>query len=224
MTEELQDSGVMQQEAAAPTEAMQEQVEPQQQQEEYVPLTALQAERRERQQMAEELKMLKDHFALMQQSQSSQAQAAPQEDPIGLADDEVMTVADFKKAITKIGSGFESELAELKVQRKYPDYEEVVSKHLPEVLAANPGLRDTLQRDPNRYELAYFLAKRSDGYSTAAKETKKSQDAERVVQNTQRTGSLSQVGHATAATPQVSYKNMSDADFMKQVQQNLGYF
>jgi len=222
MTEEHIESGDLQQEAAAPTEAMQEQVESQEQQQDFVPVSALQAERRERQQMADKLRMLEDHFALMQQ----QTQASPQkqEDDFGLTDEDVLTVGEFKKALQKERNSYQTELAELKVQRKYPDYEEVVTKHLPEVLKDNPSLRTTLQNDPNRYELAYFLAKRSTGYTESNKQAKKSQDAERAVQNAQRAGSLSAVGSSTAATPQVSYKSMSDEEFRAQVQRNLGYY
>ena len=187
-----------------------------------VPVTALQAERRERQQLQEQMKMLQDHITLMQANQQPQAQK--QEEMEGLADDDVLTVGEAKKFLGKIQQNYQTSVEELRVQQKYTDYNEIVTKYLPDVIAKNPALKSTLQNDANRYELAYFLAKNSDNYRETNKQAKKSVDAQRIVANGQKTGSLSSVG-STAPKSQIgSYKGMSDAEFMKLANKNTGRF
>jgi len=189
---------------------------------EMVPVTALQAERRERQQLQEQNKLLQDHMSLMQANHAPQP--APQDEMSGLADDDVLTVGEAKKFLGKIQQNYQTSVEELRVQQKYTDYNDVVTKYLPDVVQKNPALKDTLQNDPNRYELAYYLAKNSDSFRGDHNEVKKSAEAQRIVENGQRAGSLSAVG-STAPQSQVSnVRNMTDADFMKMANKNLGRF
>jgi hypothetical protein len=185
-------------------------------------VTALQAERRERQQLQEQNKLMQDHLALMQ---SNQQQAQPPKDEYAdMSDDDVLTVGEAKKFMGRMQDNYQSSVEELRVQQKYNDYNDVVTKYLPDVVAKNPALKSTLQNDPNRYELAYFLAKNSDSFREANHEARKSTDAQRIMDNGQRAGTLSAVG-STAPQSQVSnMKNMSDADFMKMANKNLGRF
>lgn len=166
--------------------------------------------------------MLQDHVSLMQSNQPQKP--AQQDEMAGLADDDVLTVGEARKFMGKIQQNYQTSVEELRVQQKYSDYDEVVSTYLPDVIKENPALKATLQNDPNRYELAYFLAKKGDSYRDAKKQSKKSAEAQRIVENGQRAGSLSAVG-STAPQSQVSnMKNMSDADFMKMANRNLGRF
>src|SRR5690606_40886134 len=82
---------------------------------------------------------------------------------------------------------------------------------------------DTLARTQD-YELAYYLAKNSDSYKQAVKSEKKNADAERIVQNANKAGSLSSVGQTSPINQAKRYKEMSDAEFMQHVQKNLGYY
>lgn len=190
--------------------------------EEMVPLAALQAERRDRQQAQDQNKMLQDHLSLMQANQTPQA---PKQDEYeGLSDDDVLTVGEAKKFLGKIENNYKTSVAELSAQQKYSDYNDVVTKYLPDVVKKNPALRTTLQNDENRYELAYFLAKNSDSYREATHEVKKSTEAQRIVENGQRPGSLSAVGSAAPQSQVSNIRNMSDDDFMKMANRNLGRF
>lgn len=189
--------------------------------EDMVPVTALQAERAQRQQLQEQMKMLQDHMQLLQ----ANVQRAPQqESESSLADDDILTVGEAKKYISKMQQNYENSVEELRVQQKYPDYNETVSKYLPAVINKNPALRTTLQNDPNRYELAYFLAKNSDAYRESNKKSKKSAEAQRMVENSNRAGNLSSVGSAAPRSQVSAYKNMSDEEFRKIANKNLGYF
>ena len=187
-----------------------------------VPLTALQAVRREKQQTEEQNRMLQDHLSLMQANQAPQA--TKQDEYEGLSDDDVLTVGEAKKFLGKIENNYKTSVAELSAQQKYSDYNEVVTKYLPDVVKQNPALRTTLQNDENRYELAYFLAKNSDSYREATHEVKKSTEAQRIVENGQRPGSLSAVGSAAPQSQVSNIRNMSDDDFMKMANRNLGRF
>ena len=223
MSEEPYVSGEQNSEAAAPV--VTEQFEPMQageQENRQVPLDALQAERAERQKLQDEVRMMKDHLAIMQTVQ--QPQQAHQKDELdSLSDDDVLTVGEAKKFMSKLNNQYSSNIQELRMTQKYPDYQQTVSKYLPEVLKQNPVLRDTLQKSQD-YELAYYLASNSEAYKAEHKKVKKNADAERIVQNANRAGSLSSVGQTSPISEAKRYKEMSESDFKKQVQKNLGYF
>tara|TARA_R110002096_G_scaffold48903_1_gene129379 strand:+ start:1185 stop:1856 length:672 start_codon:yes stop_codon:yes gene_type:complete len=191
---------------------------------EMVPVTALQAERRERQQLQEQNKLLQDHMSLMQANNVTQPAPQQEDQYAGMADDDVLTVGEAKKFLGKIQQNYQTSVEELRVQQKYSDYDAVVSQHLPEVVQKNPALKNTLQTDPNRYELAYYLAKNSDSYRGASHEVKKSAEAQRIIDNGQRAGSLSAVGSTSPQSQISNVKNMSDTDFMKMANRNLGRF
>ena len=189
---------------------------------EMVPVSALQAERRERQQLQEQMKMLQDHVSLMQSNNQYKGDKPDEID--GLSDDDVLTVGEAKKFMRKMQHNHQTDVGELRVQQKYRDYNDVVTKYLPDVLRKNPSLKSTLHNDPNRYELAYFLAKNSDEYRSETHEVKKSKDAQRIVENGQRAGSLSSIGSTSPQSQVSNIRNMSDADFMRMANKNLGRF
>jgi len=191
------------------------------QEERNVPLDALQAERNERQKLQDEVQMMRNHLALLQ-SNSSQPQKAKDEFD-DMSEDDVITVRELKKALGEKEKQFNMTIQELKMTQKYPDYQQVITQYLPEVIKQNPSLASTLQHSQD-YELAYYLAKNSDSYKKEYKKTKKSAEAERIVQNANRAGSLSSVGQTTPMSEAKNYKHMSDDDFKKMAQKNLGYF
>lgn len=220
MSEE-QLTGEQVEEAAAPAEETYSETESVEQQEKNIPLDALQAERAERQKLQDELRMLRDNMHLMQTQQQN---TKPQEKDefSDLSDDDVLTVGEFKKALKKKEQDYQMSIQELKVSQKYPDYQQVVSEYLPEVLKQNPSLADSLRKTQD-YELAYYLAKNSDAYKQKSEKPKKSQDAERIVQNANRPGSLSGVGKKSPISEAKRYRDMSADEFAKVAKKNLGY-
>lgn len=219
MSEETEDSGEDFTEAAAqaddgvtePTEAGRQ-----------VPLDALQAERAERQRLKDEVRMLKDHMGLLHAQQQQQSAPRQKDEIDSLSDDDVLTVGDARKLYGKLDSQYQMSIQELRMTQKYPDYHDTVTKYLPDVLKNNPSLRGTLQESKD-YELAYYLAKNSDAYRGGQKSSSKNADAERIVQNAQRAGSLSSVGKTSPINEARRYRDMSDSEFKQQVQKNLGY-
>lgn len=215
------ETGEVSADAAGPVESVSEQSQPEQAPE-MVPVSALQAERRERQALQDQFQMLQDHVNLMKANPP--APTPPQQEYDGMSDDDVLTVGEAKKFMSKLQQNYQASVEEIRVQQKYSDYDTVVSKYLPDVIAKNPALKSTLQNDANRYELAYFLAKNSDSYREANKEVKKSAEAQRIVENGQKAGSLSSVGSTVPQSPMSSIKHMSDEEFMKMANRNLGRF
>lgn len=222
MNEELHVSGESILEAAAPIEiAAADSSTVSKEEEQIVPLSALQQERAQRQGLQEELRMIKDHLSLLQANQVRQKE--PEKDEFeGLSDGDVMTVGEFKKVAAKFNQQFQMNVEELRMTQKYPNYQEVVTKHLPEILKNNPGLHKTLQQTQD-YELAYYLAKNSDSYKSQNKTIKRNADAERILKNAQQSGSLSSAGGTSPMNAAKLYKNMSDEEFTKEVNKNRGY-
>jgi hypothetical protein len=192
-------------------------------QERVVPLSALEAERAKRQQLEESNRMMQEHFALLQAQQSLQRPQPPSQDEFeGMSDSDVMTVGDFKKHSQRLAHQFGMTLEELRMTQKHPDYQEVVSKYLPEVFKTNPSLRESLKKSQD-YELAYHLAKNSDAYRGATYKQTKNEDAERLIRNSQQAGSLSSMGASTPVAQAKRYKDMSDEEFRNLAHRNMGY-
>lgn len=211
-------------EAAASVDTVQDESQTGEGQEgQMVPLDALQSERAQRQGLQEELRVIKDHIALMQSQQAQQRQEPQKDEMEGLSDDDVLTVGEAKKYLSKMSKQTQMSINELKMVQRHPDYQDVVTQYLPEVLKQNPSLRGTLESSQD-YELAYHLAKNSDAFKASSKKHKKNADAERIVQNSQQTGALSSVGSNSPMNQAKQYKQMSDTDFKKLVHQNMGHF
>lgn len=222
MEEEINNSGAEEMEAAAPSSGNEMEAQEQETQQNMVPVDALQAERAQRQQMQEELKMLRDHVSLMQAQNSNQSQKKA-DDWDGLSEDDVLTVGEAKKAIGKLNSQYQSTFKELQMTQKYPDYQETITKYLPDVIKKNPSLRNTLETTQD-YELAYYLAKNSEGYQKDHSARKKNADAQRIIKNAENSGSLASVGQSSPISQAKNYKQMSDDEFRKVVNRNMGYF
>ena len=220
MSAEANYSGEDMQEAAAPTTEVssEEHNEQEQQQEQNVPLSALQSERSQRQQLAEELQMMKDHIALMQTQSKQPVQQEPAYDK-----DDIPTWGDVESFVEKREQQYQSKLNEMQMAQKHPDYAEVISEYLPDVIKQNPALRKSLEKTQD-YDLAYYLAKNSNRYLSENKKTRKNADAERILQNSQQAGSLSSTGTVSPINAAKRYRDMGDDDFRKEVNKNMGYF
>lgn len=211
-------SGVMTEAAAQPAQVSNEAAQTQDQ---VVPLSALQAERQQRQQVQEQLRLMQDHVELLQKNTSREE---PRKDQFNdLSDEDVLTVGQAKKFVSEMSQRQNAQVEELKMATQYPDYAETVKKYLPELIKENPELLDAIKHAPNPYKTAYTLAKKSDSY-LKDRGLQKSPEAQKVMQQQQRAGNLSSVGSPAPATGVSTWKNMSEGDFQKHVSKHLGYF
>lgn len=186
-----------------------------------VPLEALESERSKRQRAEEENRLMRENLELMKANQKSTPKAHTENELEGLEDDDILTVKEFKKLSAKMSGQFKTTLDELQMAQKNPDYQEVITKYLPEVIKNNPSLRNTLQTTQD-YELAYYLAKNSEAYRNANATMKKHEDAERIIKNSQSSSGLSGIGASTPVSQAKRYKDMGDDEFMRLMQRNRG--
>ncbi len=207
-------------EAAVQSDTVQQQ-SGQQTEEQQVPLSALQAERRERQQLQENLKLMQDHMSLLQ-ANNQKVQEPPSEFS-GMSDNDVLTVGEAKKFMQQFTRQQELAVEELKMSQSHKDYDEVVRKYLPEVLKQDPELKDVIMNAPNPYKAAYHLAKRSDSYLKEQSTQTRSPEAKQAVQNLNRPGNLSAMGSTASSSQATIWKNMSDKEFAEHANRNRGY-
>lgn len=186
-----------------------------------VPLNALQAERAERQRLQDELNMVKENMSLMMSRQQQPPQQTQEQD-YNISKEDVITYGDLEKILETKERQYQTNINELRAMQKYPDYEQVVKEYLPTVLKDNPGLHQTLKQT-NDYELAYYLAKNSDAYKSKNQKSKRNDEAERILENAQRAGSLSSMGGGSPINVAKQYKQMSDEEFRRLANRNLGY-
>lgn len=208
-------------EAAVQSDTVQQQ-SVQQSEEQQVPLSALQAERRERQQLQENVKLMQDHMALLQAN--NQKVQEKQNEFSGMSDNDVLTVGEAKKFMQDFTRKQELAVEELRMSQSNKDYDEVVRKYLPEVLKTDPDLKDVILSAPNPYKVAYHLAKRSDSYLKDKSSESRSPEAKQAVQNLNRPGNLSSVGSTASSSQASGYKQMSDKDFKALVNKNRGFY
>lgn len=188
---------------------------------EMVPANVLHEQKQQNESLQQELRLIKDHLSLLQANQSRIPEKKVDEFE-GIDDGEVMTVGQFKAVAQKYNSQLRMSVEELKISQKYSDYQEVVTKYLPEVIKQNPNLYQSLQNSQD-FELAYYLAKNSEAYKTQNKTVKRNADAEKMVKNASQSGTLSSVGGVSGLQAAKKYKDMSDDDFRKEIAKNLGY-
>lgn len=215
MSEEISGETV---EAAVQQEVKLEAQPEQEEKEKMVPLSALQSERAQRQQKEQEAQMLRDNIALLQANLSQQNKPIEQSD---VNDSDVLTVGEAKKFMEKFNKNYELSLDEMRMMQKYPDYQTVITTFLPEILKNYPKIKKTLSETQD-YELAYYLAKNSDAYKEQGK-GKTHSDAEKIIKNAQKTGSLTSVGTASSITQTKRYKDMSDEEFELEMSKNMGH-
>lgn len=181
-----------------------------------VPLEALESERGKRQRLEEENRLMRENLELLKASQNRNVPKHKEHetDFNELEDDDIMTVKEFKKRSSKLTNQFQTTVKELQMAQRNPDYQEVITKYLPEVIKSNPGLRHTLEETQD-YELAYYLAKNSEGYRNATNTQKIHADAERIIKNSKTGAGISSVGASTPVSQAKRYKDMSDEEFRK---------
>ncbi len=219
MTEQVPSVPGVSEEAAAPLSSETVDSQPEQADERQVPLSALESERERRQKKEDDYDILQENFNLLQRRMQQPPPPAPE--PLPDSQD-VVTFGDLNKVAGKFQHEIRSTLNEMQMARKYPDYDEVVRKYLPNVIRNNPNMKATLESSQD-YDMAYVLAKSSDEYRKDHHQRKKSTDAERILSNSEQTGNLSSVGGTSPISMVKRYKDMSDDDFKKVAARNMGY-
>lgn len=151
------------------------------------------------QEIKDEIKLMRDHMDLMAQRLEKPAEP----------------VDDYQDPVEKMQQQLDRqsiEIAESRIMTKHADYKEVITKYLPQAIKENPDLMKELS--PTAFETAYYVAKSSKAYIKDKTLTPKTQEAKKAVENTEKIGSLSGIGSATAGSSEPNFLRMTDDEFL----------
>lgn len=116
---------------------------------------------------------------------------------------------------------YQQKIEELQVQQQHPDYAEVIEKFALPLVKQKPHLLQGLQGAENKALFAYELGKMAQSMQSQQMVTQKSDNAQRIVENSRKPGTLSQAGGQAALSKADYFASMSDAEFMKMASRNL---
>ena len=164
-----------------------------------------------------QLDMLRANMA--QQQQPTQHQERKFLD--GMKDDDVPSVGELRKEWDQKEAMYQGRLEELQVAQMHPDYAEVMEKYLAPLVKQKPYLAEGIQGARNKAQYAYELAKMAQQMQDHQVQTTKSENAQRIVENSRKPGTLSQAGGQGALSKADYFASMSDQEFMKMASRNL---
>ena len=144
----------------------------------------------------------------------------------GKADDYIPDVAEWRAEMQSMEAGYQARLQELEFQASHPDYMEVIGKHLSPLVNQKPHLRQVIEQASNPSAVAYEFAKMAQQVQTAPRSdpapvSTQVRNAQRMVDNSRKPGTLSQAGGQAALSKADYYASMSDTEFMKMASQHL---
>lgn len=116
---------------------------------------------------------------------------------------------------------YQQRLEELTVAQTYPDYAEVLEKYLTPLIRQKPHFAEMIKSSQNKAYTAYeigLMAKHMEGNKA---QTIKSDNAQRIVENSRKPGTLSQAGGQSTLSKADYFASMSDSEFLKFAQRNL---
>lgn len=158
-----------------------------------VPLEALEAERRKRQEVEAHNRALQE---LMTKSKEPEKAVDDSED-----DDDFITKAEMKKRLSQLSFDQKREVLEEAFCDTKPEAVQLINQHLEEIIKRKPWLAQTIQTAPNRYARAYEIVQdympRDEKVAPASKFTTPRAEAKRIVENSQKPGNPATIAKAT---------------------------
>lgn len=109
----------------------------------------------------------------------------------------------------------------LQTRASHPDWNNVVTQHVPQLTSKNPIFAEMIQKASNPYEAAYALAQLNARATEAAQPPPVHGNAQRALSNAQKPQTLASVGGRGQLSQTDYYANMSDEDFMKVAARNM---
>jgi len=139
----------------------------------------------------------------------------------GMKDDDVPNVGELKKEWEQREQNYQARLEELQVQQMHPDYAEVIEKYALPLVKQKPHLAEGIQGARNKALFAYELGKMAQAMNQPVVQQQKSENAQRIVENSRKPGTLSQAGGQAALSKADYFASMSDQKFMEMAMKNL---
>jgi hypothetical protein len=198
-----------------------------------VPLAALEDERGKRQAAEERVRTVEEQNALYRANVPGpdvrrESEPAKEKDLFeGMDEGDVMTVGEFKRIMGKERENFNKEkenfsqsiggfISEVQMMIGNPDYKEVISKNLPNVLKTKPHLAAAIKSSQNPYLLAYELGKLDPEYGRGKGAGELDKNARKIIDNLEKP----QLGGAKGGggLDQVSaYSNLTDEQLEERI-------
>ncbi len=165
-----------------------------------------------------QLDMLRANMA-----QQNAAHNPPQERKFldGMKEEDIPNVGELRREWEQKEAQYQSRLEELQVAQQYPDYAEVMEKHLSPLVKQKPHLIEGIQGARNKALYAYELGKMAQQMQGQKVEATRSENAQRIVENAKKPGTLSQAGGQGALSKADYYASMSDQEFIRMASRNL---
>ena len=168
--------------------------------EKQVPLTALEAERRKRQEAEQQAQWL---YQQMNAAQAQYQTSLPSKD-----DDEDEYTKEIKDSLRReVQQEFKS-YAEQQFLSQNPDATQALQEHLPRILQQKPWLADVIQSAPNRYARAMEIINDYAPRSAPILDSKR-----RIDENAQKPGSAQGVGKTSQLSKLEMLSKMSPKEF-----------
>ena len=139
----------------------------------------------------------------------------------GMKEDDIPNVGELRREWDQKESQYQERIEELQVAQAHPDYAEILEKYVVPLVKQKPHLVEGIQGARNKSLFAYELGKMAQQMQEHAVATTTNENAERIVQNAKKPGTLSQAGGQSALSQADYYASMSDREFMKFAGKNL---
>ena len=166
-----------------------------------VPLEALEAERRKRQDLEAQNRALQE---LMVKSKPTK------DDVVDEDEEDFITVAEMKKRLKDVTFTQKREILEEAFVDSKPEAIELIDKHLDDILKRKPWLAQTIDSAPNRYARAYEIVQDYMPKTASASRFLTPQaEAKRLVENAQKPGNPATISKASQS---------SNLDYLKSIQ------
>lgn len=168
-----------------------------------VPLEALEAERRKRQDLEAHNRAMQD---MMLQKRSPEPIENDEDD------EEFITKAEMKRRIKDATFGNKREVLEESFCTSNPQAVEMITAHLENIIKRKPWLAQTIDSAPNRYARAYEIVQdympKEKEVTPASRFSTPQADAKKIVENAQKPGSPATIAKGS---------NNSNADYLRSI-------
>jgi hypothetical protein len=153
-----------------------------------------------------------------------------QEDPISKWDDSdwgdssnvKQAFQTMREENSRLRQEFKDQLSVVETKARHSDWNNMVTKHVPQLTSKNPIFAEMINNTSNPYEAAYLLAELNAGTQhPAPQQYQQSSDAQRAISNAQKPQTINSIGGNGALSSADYYASMSDEDFMKIAGKNL---
>lgn len=147
----------------------------------------------------------------------------------GMREEDIPNVGELRREWDQKERGYQERLEELQVAQQHPDYAEVLQNFVVPLIKQKPHLAEGIQGARNKALFAYELGKMAQQMQAPApiappqerQAATKAENAQRIVENARKPGTLSQAGGQGALSKADYYATMSDQEFLKFAGKNL---